>query len=540
MYVPFRPARFSRSVAVLLLACLCMAVAAPSAWSEYDAGKRALEAGQPDKAASEWRAAAHAGDRRAMLALGRLYARGLGVAQDYVEAHKWFNLAASRGEAQAARERDAVAAKMTPVQVAGAQEKAKAWRPHAGRATSPAAVPRTAAPARSRNAAAIEASLGLTPADRRLVQSGLASLGFRPGPADGVFGAATRAALRAWQRANGAAETGRLTASAATALAAAGERAAKARQAAREKAEKAAGEKAERAAREAAEKAARAAALRPGRVFRDCSDCPEMVVVPAGSFMMGSPAHEAGRFESEGPQRRVTISKPFAVGKFEVTRDEFARFAAATGYSPQDKCYGYNVTENWQNPGFRQSGRHPVTCITWHEAKAYVGWLSNKTGKRYRLLSDSEWEYAARAGTKTRFFWGDEVSALCSFGNIADAKHKEAHYWREQRAACDDGATRTAPVGRYRANRFGLYDMIGNVSEWVEDCDYDYSNGPTDGSARITGVRCGKQRIMRGGSWNTTHAERFLRVAFRSTSNIAGSYFRYNTFGFRVAQTLTP
>ena len=281
MLTPWRTSRILRSIAVLLLTCLYMAVSAPLARADYEAGKRALEAGQPDKAAAEWHSAALGGDRRAMLALGRLYARGLGVVQDYVEAHKWFNLAASRGEAEAARERDAVAAKMTPVQVAGAQEKAKAWRPRAGRATSTPAEPGTAAPAGSRDAAAIEVSLGLTPADRRLIQSGLASLGFRPGPADGVFGVATRAALRAWQRANGAAETGRLTASAAAALAAAGERAAKARQAAREEAEKAAREKAEKAAREEAEKATRE------KVARECPDLTGKFYAKFGNFITG-------------------------------------------------------------------------------------------------------------------------------------------------------------------------------------------------------------------------------------------------------------
>ena len=339
-----RTARSAR--AILLLTCLLTAAGAPAAHADYDAGKQALAAGQPAKAAAQWRAAAEGGDARsmlelghllvqglgvvqnyveahkwfdlaaslgqpaatkerdavaakmtseqlaearertvaelraaaqrglprAMLALGRLYVRGVGVVQDYVEAHKWFNLAASRGAAEAAGDRDAVAAKMTPVQVARAQERAAAWRPGAGSdAPGQAAAP---------DPAAVETSLGLERSDRRLIQSGLMSLGFDPGPADGLFGRKTRVALAAWQKAKGEAATGWLTGTEAAALKAAGEEA-------RSTAAKA-GRK-EREPAEARRQRQPRQAMEPGRAFRDCDDCPEMVVVPAGSFTMGSP-----------------------------------------------------------------------------------------------------------------------------------------------------------------------------------------------------------------------------------------------------------
>ena len=280
----------------------------------------------------------------------------------------------------------------------------------------------------------------------------------------------------------------------------------------------------------------------PGTAFRDCPECPEMVVVPAGSFTMGSPPGEKGRDSNEGPQRTVTIRKPFAVGRYEVTRGEFARFVATTGYSTGNSCYTYNDDGwnyrsgfGWRNPGYGQTDRDPVTCVNWRDAKAYVSWLSHRTGKRFRLLSEAEWEYAARAGTTTSHYWGNSASVQCNYANAADAAAKKRFgYWTSAQS-CNDGAVNTAPVGRYRANRFGLHDMAGNVWEIVEDCWHkDYRGAPSDGRAWTAGGNCVK-RVLRGGSWSD--GPRDLRAAFRYRYS-AGDRIDYN--GFRVARTLSP
>ncbi len=267
-----------------------------------------------------------------------------------------------------------------------------------------------------------------------------------------------------------------------------------------------------------------AAELEPGRVFRDCPSCPEMVVVPAGTFSMGSPTSEEGRFSTEGPVRRVTIAEPFAVGKYEVTRGEFSRFVEATGHSTGDSCRTLEGGEwedrrdhGWRNPGYRQDGRHPVACVNWDDAKAYARWLSEETGESYRLLSEAEWEYAARAGTATRYSWGDEVG--------------------RNRANCQECGSRwddesTAPAGSFAANGFGLHDMHGNVQEWVEDCSNDgYAGAPSDGSAWTQGF-C-SVRVLRGGSWD------FPAWILRSANRLRlGTGERTDFIGFRVARTL--
>ncbi len=371
----------------ILTAIMAVALTgAPAAGADYEAGQQAWDAGRRAEALSRWWAAAHAGDRRAMFALGQGYVEGLGVVQDYVEAHKWFNLAASPGE------------------VATAQERAAAWR--------------------------------------------------------------------------------------------------------------------------------------PGTRFRDCDECPELVVVPAGSFRMGSPESEAGRDDDEGPVHRVRIERPFAVGVYEVTRGEYSRFVSATGHRSEDGCWTREGGESklrsgrhWRSPGFRQTEAHPVICVNWEDARAYVGWLSEKTGEEYRLLSESEWEYVARGGTATARYWGESETGQCSYENGADASTNRS--WR-RRAGCNDGYARTSPVGSFGANGFGLHDVLGNVLEWVEDCWNDsYGGAPADGSAWESGD-C-RRRVLRGGSWNGT--PRRLRSANR---------FRYGTgsrgyvAGFRVVRTLTP
>ncbi len=283
-------------------------------------------------------------------------------------------------------------------------------------------------------------------------------------------------------------------------------------------------------------------AMSPGKVFRDCPDCPEMVVIPAGRFTMGSPANEIGRMGDEGPQHGVSIAQPLAVGKFEVTRGQFARFVEATGYNPRgcniydhDKKAWRLVPEDnsWRNPGFEQKDDHPVACVSWNDAKEYVKWLSGKTGKTYRLLSEAEWEYAARGGTDTARYWGNDAKEACRYANVGD-QTVEARYpgWKWVSHDCNDGVANTASVGRYQPNRFGLYDMIGNVWEWTEDCwNENYNGAPGDGSAWTTGS-CEK-RVLRGGSWN--FEPDIARSAKRYGGVTAG---RYGITGFRLARML--
>jgi formylglycine-generating enzyme required for sulfatase activity len=261
--------------------------------------------------------------------------------------------------------------------------------------------------------------------------------------------------------------------------------------------------------------------LKPQDVFKECDKCPEMAVVPPGSFTMGSPASEQGRDIDESPQHSVTIAKPFAVGRFAVTFDEWDACAAdggCNGYRPQDLGWGRN--------------RRPVINVSWDEATAYVAWLSRKTGKLYRLLTEAEWEYAARAGSTTAYYWGDEIGR--GNANCAPVGKLECgSIWDNKQ---------TAPVGSFAANAFGLYDMAGNVWQWVQDCYHDkYAGAPTDGSAWSTGNCLGTleeedlQRVIRGGSWISGPLNLRSAGRFRNTFSSRG-----NLLGFRVGRTLTP
>ena len=622
--------RFSGFHRGILAATLALLVYPPSAPADYDTGQRAWDAGQPAHALEQWRSAADAGDDRAMLALGRLYLQGLGAPQDFVEAHKWFNLAASRSNAEAAGERDALAARMTLQQVASAQERAASWRP--GHAVGQAAITDPPVPGEDAGPPPVEA---LSEA-----QALLAVLGYAPGPTDGVWGTRSVQAYRSFLRDAGrpqedtltpetlqamrdladgqgvaqapaapgpapapiaapppepvpppdalhqAAQAGdldgletliadgaeidgrdgrgwtalmhaanegrpRLVAPLLEAGAGADVRAPDGATALfiaalhghaeiigqllgagadasipgprgrtpRDLAQARYGDVA--TARRNGESVAVQALIQgisiadarelarsmPGGTFRDCEACPEMVVVPAGSFMMGSPDTEAGRWDREGPVHRVTIPAPFAVGKYEVTCVEWDACVAAGG------CQGA-----WKDSGCGRGDR-PITWVSWNDAQVYVRWLSHETGERYRLLSEAEWEYAARAGSRTRYAWGDGIGS--------------------NRAKCDGCGSRwddeaTAPVGSFTPNAFGLYDMHGNASEWVEDCwNASYSGAPTDGSA-WTKQQC-TERVVRGGSFEK--APEHLRSAYRDgfLANCRYSCF----FGFRVALTLT-
>lgn len=249
-----------------------------------------------------------------------------------------------------------------------------------------------------------------------------------------------------------------------------------------------------------------------------------MRTIPAGTFLMGSPDAEAGRQAAEGPQHRVKIRRPFAIGIYDVTRREFAAFVSATGYDTKDR------TCDWRSPkvGGRDIGQHdndPVVCVSWRDAHAYVDWLSKKTGKAYRLPSEAEWEYAARAGTTSVRPWSDPDS------------RNFANYGRD--TCCGPAAERrdhwlyTSPVGSFRPNAFGLYDILGNVWQRTEDCGHDtYAGAPANGSAWTTGGDCGT-RIVKGGAWFSSLSE--LRAASRAADP---ADFRKSDIGFRVARSL--
>jgi formylglycine-generating enzyme required for sulfatase activity len=279
-------------------------------------------------------------------------------------------------------------------------------------------------------------------------------------------------------------------------------------------------------------------AVRPGDTFRDCDGCPEMVVIPPGTFTMGSPTSEVGRYDDEGPQHQVTISRPFAVGKFTVSVDEFSRFVKATGYSTGPTCYSRlsGSWENkrgisWKNPDFKQGPKHPAMCLSWDDSKSYVRWLSETTSKAYRLPTEAEWEYAVRANSTTRYFFGRDEKKFCRYGNVADRAAKK-RFPRWTVLACNDGSVFTAPAGTYQPNAFGLYDMVGNAWQWLEDCwNPSYAHAPSDGSADLSG-ECSRH-IVRGGSWDSD--ESMVRSANRRRNFPT---LRNFDDGFRVARSL--
>ena len=275
---------------------------------------------------------------------------------------------------------------------------------------------------------------------------------------------------------------------------------------------------------------------RPGESIRDCDFCPELVVIPAGSATIGSPVVGSSREPGERPQHRVTLDYMLAVGRYEVTREEFRQFTEDTGYRAEGcKIYAQNwqdsANSSWLDPGYEQQDSHPATCISWNDAKAYVRWLSKKTKHPYRLPSSAEWEYVARAGTAGSRYWGDDNNRACRYGNVADGT-AEKIYNGWQVHPCDDQFVHTAPVGSFRPNEFGVYDVLGNAFEWVEDCwNGNYENAPANGDPWTSGD-C-TQRVLRGGSWYSM--PEYVRSAFR---NRFDSNERSSTFGFRVARYL--
>jgi formylglycine-generating enzyme required for sulfatase activity len=258
--------------------------------------------------------------------------------------------------------------------------------------------------------------------------------------------------------------------------------------------------------------------------LQDGSKGPQMVWIAAGSFQMGD--IQGGGYD-EKPVHRVSITQDFAMGRYEVTVGEFRQFVNATGYrtdaEKKGSCYSWkqgwkNIKgANWRSPGFSQNDNHPVVCVSWNDAMAYAKWLSQQTGKQYSLPSEAQWEYAARAGTETKYWWGNNIG--------------------KNRANCNGCGSRwdkksTAPVGSFAPNSFGLYDTVGNVWEWCADPWHNnYKGAPTDGQVWSGGDE--SYRVLRGGSWN--NLPRSARTAFR---NWDSSDVRNDIFGFRVVSSV--
>ncbi len=295
--------------------------------------------------------------------------------------------------------------------------------------------------------------------------------------------------------------------------------------------------------------AAWAAPIRAADEFRDCDECPLMVTLPAGAYDMGSSemdiAWALGLSAShrdvtkEAPQHNVKVGA-FALSKTEVTRDQFEAFVEATGHKTETPCRLYGETErvviasdagDWRNPGFPQTGNHPVVCVSWNDAKAFVRWLSGLTGKAYRLPTEAEWEYAARAGEISQSPWGKAVDRACRDSNVADTAGVDPALWESaERFSCFDRYVHTAHVGQYRSNAFGLKDMIGNVWEWTQDCyNASYAGAPANGDAWLQGD-C-SMRVVRGGSWLSAPGK--LRSTARHAHELP---LRSNLVGFRIAR----
>ena len=269
-----------------------------------------------------------------------------------------------------------------------------------------------------------------------------------------------------------------------------------------------------------------------GSSIRDCPACPEMTVLPAGRFKQGA----AGGPAYEQPLHWVVIGHPIAMSKHPVTVDDFGRFVAATGRDMQgcdtyDGTWKHRSEDSWQQPGFVQTGTHPVTCVSWNDAKAYAQWLSSETGHRYRLPSASEWEYAARAGAESSQPWGADGQAACANANVADASAAR-RYPGWSVFPCDDGFTNTSPVDAFKENPFGLGDMLGNVLQWTEDCwTADYAGAPIDGSARVNGD-CSLHEV-RGASWFSVPS--YVRADYRDRFP---ADYRTSSVGIRLVRDI--
>ncbi|WP_257154377.1 formylglycine-generating enzyme family protein [Pseudomonas sp. ICMP 8385] len=300
--------------------------------------------------------------------------------------------------------------------------------------------------------------------------------------------------------------------------------------------------------------------LKPLDRFVDCTDsyCSEMVVIPAGDFVMGATEEEAVAEKVnakvhawEIPRHKVVIKKPFALSSTEVTLGSFQTFVNETGYSLPEGCTSlsppanpqvalaklfFSKEANYKNTGFKQGESEPVVCVRREDGRAYAEWLSKKTGHKYRLPTEAEWEYAARAGTQTTFFWGNNRDEACGYANVYDLTTDEYYKYGFSKFMCSDKQISTAPVASFKPNNFGIYDILANAREWVDDCwHYSYSNAPTDGSV------WGKENnglcqfgVLRGGAWayNTVN----VRIAYRNA--YFSSQARAFMWGFRLARDI--
>ena len=278
---------------------------------------------------------------------------------------------------------------------------------------------------------------------------------------------------------------------------------------------------------------------RPEREFKECPDCPAMVGIPAGGFVMGSPKSEPGRFDAEGPQHHVQL-RAFALAKYDVTSDEFLTFLRESAYKPEPCNPMLNLA--WQSPGGGKAyspspaqiepPRWPAVCLDWKDAHAYIAWLNGKARRErpqlgaraagpYRLPSEAEWEYAARGGTTAARWWGEELG------------HDNANC---NGCGSDFDYHTLADVDSFASNPFGLYGMLGNAWQWTEDCWHQsYIGAPADGSAWMKGT-CDRH-VIRGGAWNNLPA--FVRSAVRSGAGPDGKDYDYSSLaGFRVARDL--
>lgn len=273
----------------------------------------------------------------------------------------------------------------------------------------------------------------------------------------------------------------------------------------------------------------------------------EFVYIEAGTFMMGSPPLEDGRDDYE-TQHRVTLTKGYWMQTKEVTVAQFRKFVAATGYKTDAEknaggkegsyvlakgkdgkwTWGYRAGYSWRNPGFDQTDDMPVCCVSWNDAKAFIAWLNEQTGKTYGLPSEAQWEYAARGGSSTARFWGEDPEDACAYANVGDLSRNGTFRWnRSNSHNCKDGYFWTSPVGSFQRNGFGLCDMIGNLLEWCQDWYGEYPNAAVTDP---TGSSTGKLRVVRGGSWSNSAG--LCRSAFRGGSTPDD---RDSNDGFRLA-----
>ncbi len=294
-----------------------------------------------------------------------------------------------------------------------------------------------------------------------------------------------------------------------------------------------------------------------------------MIVVPTGSYVIGASDNEHRRENMftdgdtaggpgeggttirltlqqiaarEVPLTAITIGRAFALSRYEVTVGEYETFIDATGHRSADSCRIYNddgslfVTTpgvNWRTPGFEQQNSYPAVCMNWLDAQAYASWMADSTNQPYRLPTEAEWEYAERAGSSAARSWGNSVQETCLHANVGDLDMADVTGWRNRQFTCRDGFAFTAPVGQYRPNALGLYDMLGNVWEYIEDCWHDTHDGrPTNASA-WRGEACEQMRMTKGGSWS--HYPWGIRSAVRNRAPVNASY---NTTGIRLARDL--